>query len=96
MTTTKDKQQQTAIERTQELLVSIQEASNENELKTAVSGFITAMDVDAHVLGDKELCELAGQSLKRRNKQLTARPPFVMWFGGEDVFPSETVHTKTA
>jgi hypothetical protein len=49
-------------------LAELKAAEDFGGVKAAVERFITGADKEAFVLGDGDLCRLAGESLKRRGK----------------------------
>jgi hypothetical protein len=68
------KQQIIVVQQAEALLNAAKSATDCNQLKTAVETFVVAMDGTtddgAAVLGDGDLCQLAGDALLRRGKPL--------------------------
>lgn len=63
-----NKQQNKTIELTDNLLAALKASKDFVQLKTAVLAYIEMLDEETYVLGDLDICQLAGDALDRRGK----------------------------
>ena len=63
-------QNQDTVALAKKLIARLENARDFGDTKKAVWAFVTAMDTKVCVLGDSDLCQLAGEALTRRGKPL--------------------------